>query len=159
MAELALDDDQRYALAGHLDGVRVTAARAERSAAARRPVRRRVVAGRARRFDHARPRRGPGDDAKQRADGKFGAGVEPRLELLPGPLVHADLAAAAALAAPHEQRPAPAIEVALVQQQGLVDVKTGAPQHDTRPRRRCPCSPLPAWRLTRHISSIVGGAG
>jgi hypothetical protein len=52
------------------------------------------------------------------------------LELLPGPLIHPDLAATATLAAPHEQRAAPAIEVALVEQQGLVDAQPGAPQHD-----------------------------
>lgn len=72
----------------------------------------------------------PGDDAEQRSHGKLGAGVEPRLQLLPGPLVHPDLTTTATLAAPHQQRPATAIEVALVEQQGLVDAQPGAPQHD-----------------------------
>src|SRR3982751_813420 len=48
----------------------------------------------------------PVDDAEQRADQELDAHVKPRLQLLPGPLVHADLAAAAALAASHEQRAA-----------------------------------------------------
>ena len=39
------------------------------------------------------------DDAEQRADGELEAHVEPTLQVLPGPLVHADLAAVAALAA------------------------------------------------------------
>jgi hypothetical protein len=44
-----------------------------------------------------------GDDAKQRTDRKLPPDVEPRLELLPSPSVHADLATAPALAAPNEQ--------------------------------------------------------
>ena len=71
-----------------------------------------------------------GDDAKQRSDWELGADVKPRLELLPGPLVHSDLAAPAALAAPHEQRAAAPIKIGLAQRECLVDAKAGAPQHD-----------------------------
>ena len=56
--------------------------------------------------------------------------VEPRLQLLPGPLVHADLAAAAALAAAHEQRAAAGVEVGLGERERLVDPQPGAPEHD-----------------------------
>src|SRR4051812_27321637 len=44
--------------------------------------------------DHGRPRVGPVDDAQQRADRELEAHVKPGPQLLPGPLVHADLAAA-----------------------------------------------------------------
>src|SRR5262249_34432135 len=42
------------------------------------------------------------DDAKQRADRELEPGAQPRLQLLPGPVIHADLAASAALAAAHQ---------------------------------------------------------
>lgn len=77
---------------------------------------------------HVRGR--PADDAEQRADGELRSGVDPWLELFPGPLVHPDFAVTAAFAAPYEQRAAPAIEVAIVQQQGFVDAQPGAPQND-----------------------------
>src|ERR671923_1355574 len=95
VAELALDDDQRHALAGHLDGVRVAQlVRREASPHA-------GLAG-----DPSQLGAGGGgppgpsaggavDDAEQRADGQLDARLEPRRELLPGPVVHADLAAAA----------------------------------------------------------------
>jgi hypothetical protein len=53
-----------------------------------------------------------------------------RRELLPGPVVHADLAAAAALAAPHQQRSAARIEVGLGKRERLADPQAGAPEHD-----------------------------
>jgi hypothetical protein len=49
---------------------------------------------------------------------------------LPGPVVHADLAAAAALAAPHQQRAAARIQVGLGERERLVDAQAGAPEHD-----------------------------
>src|SRR3954464_1175965 len=64
-------------------------------------------------------------------------------ELLPGPVVHADLAAATALAAAHEQRAAPRIEVRLAEGEGLVDPQARAPQHDdqrAQPRRMKPAA-------------------
>src|SRR5919198_6264530 len=47
---------------------------------------------------HGRPRGGAVDDAEQRPDGQLEARLEPGRELLPGPVVHADLTAAAPLA-------------------------------------------------------------
>ncbi len=44
------------------------------------------------------PRRRPADHAEQSADGHFEADLEPLVEMLPSPDVHADLATAAALA-------------------------------------------------------------
>jgi hypothetical protein len=46
------------------------------------------------------------------------------------PLVHADFAAPAALAAPDEQRSATPIEVAFGKRERLMDPQSGAPQYD-----------------------------
>jgi len=61
------------------------------------------------------------DDAEQRADREFEAQIDPRLQVLPRPLVRADLAAAAAVAAADEQRSATVVEVGLAERQRLVD--------------------------------------
>jgi hypothetical protein len=91
VTELALDDDQRDAFAGHLDRVGVAelvCGAKRRSTPAAAAVRRSLRAG---------GRGCPGsaacrsvDDAEQRADGKLNAEFEPRLEFLPAPVVHAD---------------------------------------------------------------------
>jgi hypothetical protein len=52
------------------------------------------------------------------------------LQLLPRPHVHADFAAAAALAAADEQRAAAMVEVGLAKRQRFCDPQPGAPQHD-----------------------------
>ena len=99
------------------------------------------------------------DDAEQRPDRELDAGGEPRAQLLPAPGVHADLAAAAALAVAHEQRPAPRVEVALAERERLLDAQPAAPEHDdqcaepgSRGGRRRPA------RITAMISSTVGGS-
>src|ERR671911_557425 len=74
--------------------------------------------------------RGAVDDAEQRSDRQLNAHVEPGRELFLGPVVHADLAAAAALAAPHQQRTATRVQVGLGDRERLADAQTGAPQHD-----------------------------
>src|SRR3954452_392232 len=64
-------------------------------------------------------------------------------EAAPGPVVHADLAAATALAAADEQRAAPRIEVRLPEREGLMDPQTRAPQHHdqrAQPRRMKPAA-------------------
>jgi hypothetical protein len=78
------------------------------------------------------------DDAEQRADGRRLARLQPRLELFEAPVVHADLAAAATLAATHKHRPTPRVEVNLRQIERLLDSQTGAPEHDDQraPARR-----------------------
>jgi hypothetical protein len=50
--------------------------------------------------------------------------------LLPAPLVHANLAAPTALAAPNKQRAASAVQVGLAKRQRLLDAQPGPPQHD-----------------------------
>jgi hypothetical protein len=127
MAELALDHDERDAFAGHFDGVRVpklmwcqAAAHAcprgsvtkLRACGPRRPC---APAGRA------------GGDAEQRADLQLGARRQPWLELLPAPVVHADLSAATAPATAHEQRAAARVEICLPEREGFVDAQPCAP--------------------------------
>jgi hypothetical protein len=71
------------------------------------------------------------DDAQQRPDGQLEAKLEPRLQLLPSPGVHADLATPAALSSPHEQGAAAVIEIGLGKRERLLDAQTSAPQdHD-----------------------------
>jgi hypothetical protein len=70
------------------------------------------------------------DDAEQRADRQLDPGPEPRFKLFPGPVVHADLAARTALAAPHQQRSAPRVQVGPGERERLVDAQPGALQHD-----------------------------
>ena len=55
------------------------------------------------------------------------------MELLPRPVVHPHLAAPAALTAPHQQRPAPRIEVGLGERERLADPQASAPEHDDQP--------------------------
>ena len=55
------------------------------------------------------------------------------LELFPGPVVHADLAAAAALAAADEHCAAAGVEVGLGERERFVDAQPGAPEHDDQP--------------------------
>jgi hypothetical protein len=56
--------------------------------------------------------------------------LEPGRELFEGPVVDADLAAAAALAAPYQQRAATRVQVGLGERERLADAQAGAPQHD-----------------------------
>ena len=51
----------------------------------------------------------------------------------PRPVVHADLAAAAALAAAHQQRSAARVQVGFGQRERLMDAQAGAPEHDDQP--------------------------
>jgi hypothetical protein len=57
----------------------------------------------------------------------------PTLELLPGPVVHAHFAAAAALAAAYEQRSAARVKVGLGERKRPVDAQAGASEHDDPP--------------------------
>jgi hypothetical protein len=97
MAELALDDDQRNAFVGHLDGVGVTQlmrGKATPHAGAGSGATQ-IGAGRG-----VRPvpsARRSGDDAEQRADREPDARLEPRVQLLPAPRIHADLAPSSSL--------------------------------------------------------------
>src|SRR4051812_25503473 len=77
------------------------------------------------------PARGAADDAEQRPDGKLEASVQPWLQLLPGPRVHADFAASSAFAVADEERAASLIKVRFAKRERFVDAQPGSPQdHD-----------------------------
>ena len=65
------------------------------------------------------------DDAKQGPDGKTHADLEPRLQLIPRPVIHADLAAPAALAAADEDGASRSVKVTLGEVKRLADSQTG----------------------------------
>jgi hypothetical protein len=56
--------------------------------------------------------------------------ASPRSQLLPTPGVHPDLAAPAALAVAHHQRPARGVQVALAERERFLDAQPAAPEHD-----------------------------
>ncbi len=131
MAELALDDDQRDTLVGHLDRVCVTQlVRCEPATdAGSRCGSSELLAS------------GGGlpppsscrsvDDAKQSSDREPRADLEPRLKSIPGPVIHPDLAVPAALAAADEDSASRPVEVGLGEVKRLVDPQPGAPkEHD-----------------------------
>jgi hypothetical protein len=98
------------------------------------------------------------DDAEQRTHGEFEPPGDPRVQVLPAPVVHPDLAAAAALTVPDEQRPAARIEVALVQVERFLDPQPGTQSNTIKARRRAPWTLPPAWHMTATISSTRGGS-
>jgi hypothetical protein len=84
---------------------------------------------RARRGDRPWPSMGRTvDDAEQRSGRQLDTRLQPRVELRPGPIVHADLAAPRSLPAPDEQRSATPIEVAFGERERLMDPQASAPQ-------------------------------
>ncbi len=70
----------------------------------------------------------PGDDAQQRSDWELEPCVKPWLQLLPAPRVHADFAAASALAVTNEQRSPSLIEVGFSERERFLDAQAGTPQ-------------------------------
>jgi hypothetical protein len=102
---------RRDAIAGHLDSVGVAElVRGEAAPnAGAGPSTTQVVAGRG-----VRPvpsARRAGDDAEQRADREPESCLEPRVQVLPAPCIHSDLAAVVLLSLPNEQRAAPRFEI------------------------------------------------
>jgi hypothetical protein len=126
VAELALDDDQRHAFASQLDGMRMPEL-----------VRREAPTDTSHDGGAAHLRSGGGtgrvpascrsvDDAEQRPDRKIDPQLEPRAQFLPRPRIHADLAAASALAAADEQRAAAVIEIGFGEAERLLDAEPRA---------------------------------
>jgi hypothetical protein len=127
VSQLALDDVQQHALTRELNGVRVTQlVRGEPTpdpGADGEPAELGTDPG-------TRPRPPAGgavDDSKKRPDRQLDARGQPRAELFPTPLVHADLAATAALAVADQQRPAARVEVVLRERERFLDAEPGAP--------------------------------
>jgi hypothetical protein len=86
--------------------------------------------------------RGSADDADQRSDRELEASVEPWLELLPAPRVHADFAAPSAFAMADEQRPTPLVEVSFAQQERCLDPEARPPEDHDKPSQA-----LPMWAV------------
>lgn len=130
VTELSLDDQQRHSVAGHLHRMRV--AKLVRREPTAHPsstgsdVQLGSDAGRCPRSATC----GTAQHAEQRPDGDRRAQLQPRLELLSPPPVHADLAAFAALAMADQDRASAWVQVALGQRQRLHDPQSGAPQDD-----------------------------
>jgi hypothetical protein len=61
------------------------------------------------------------DDAEQRTDRKLNPALKPRMEFIPAPVVHADLAAASPHASSHLQGAAAVIKVRLGQAEGFLN--------------------------------------
>jgi hypothetical protein len=158
VAELSLDDVERYAFAGHLDRVHVSKLVRRES-----PTHTRAEGkGAQRRSDGGRR---PWsslcwavDDAQQRADRQRDSDAQPRVDLLPGPPVHADLASLSAIAATNEDAAARPVKVTLGQRKRLADAQPGAQSTTMSARVLRPCVVSPATRMTATISSTAGGS-
>jgi hypothetical protein len=84
--------------------------------------------------------------------GSWSRAVSPWLELLPGPVVHADLSPAPALAATHRYGAAARVEIGLGERQRLADPQSGTPQHDDQAAQALPVNGVAsggrsAWKL------------
>src|SRR3954468_22743626 len=79
---------------------------------------------------HGRPRVGPLTTQNSGPDRQLEPEVQPGRELFPGPVVDADLAAAAALAASDQERSAAGVEVGLGERERLADPQSDGPQQD-----------------------------
>ena len=133
MPELALYDQERDPLAGHLDsgGVPelVGCKPAADSGGQRGPMQLGTDPGR-----RAWPPAGrAAQNAGERADRQGPAQLEPGVELLPRPAVHPDLAPATALPGTDQHCAALAVKVGLSQRERLADPQTGTPEHDDQP--------------------------
>src|SRR4051794_11973415 len=129
VAELALDDDQRHALVGVLDRVRMTELMWANRGARRRPPRSAAGGCARRRLTTARPRVGPEMTPNRGPTGSSRRMTPHGSSCSQSPLVHPHLAAATALAAAHEQRAA-SVQIGLAEREGLVDAQPRAPEDD-----------------------------
>ena len=127
MPELALYDKQRDPLTGHLHGVSVP------ELMRREPAANPSGVGNATQLSAdpsggARPAAGrAAQDAEQRADRHGRAQFEPGIEVVPGPAVHPDLAAPAALPGANENSAALPVKIGLGQRERFADPQPGAP--------------------------------
>lgn len=137
MAELALDDDQRDTLVSHLDRVRVPQlVRGEPTTNTGESGGPPELLASGRRLP-ASPGGCAVDYAEQSSDWQIGSDLEPWLQLIPGPAIHPDLAALAALPASYQDGAAQAVKIRLGKIQRLADPKPGAPQHHDQGAQPC----------------------
>ena len=110
----------------------------------------------------ANRRRTPASRATRRSSERAAAAaharLQPGLKLLPRPVVHPDLAAAAALAAPYQQRAAARVQVSLGQRERLADPQPGPPQHHDQAAQPAAVDPVAGAAHHRHDLLIVGGS-
>ena len=97
--------------------------------------------------------------AEERADGQGPAQLKPRVELLPRPAVHPDLAAATTLSSPDQHRAALAVKIGLSQRQRLAILSPARQSTMINPRSLIASGPSPAAPITAMISSTGGGSG
>jgi hypothetical protein len=98
------------------------------------------------------------DDAQQSADGKGDAVVQPRLDLLPGPAVHADLAALAALAVTDQDATDRGVQVTLGKASASLIRRPARHNKTMSVLVRKPYGVSPAQRMIATSSSTVGGS-
>jgi hypothetical protein len=134
MPELALDDVDRNALSGQLDSVSVA------ELMWRKPAPHARVGGQSAQLGTGCGGRpwttagGPVDHTEQRPDRHLDAMLQPGVDVLKAPIVHADLAAPVALPVTNQQGPAALVDVGLGQGEGFGDPQPAAPEHrDQRP--------------------------
>jgi hypothetical protein len=159
MPELALYNEQRDTLAGHLDRVRVAELVRGKPSAHTGSMSRRVE-----------PDSDPGSrtrptarlapaHAEQRPDRQRGTEPQPRVQLLPCPPVHPDLTTLVVLPVPHNDgAPFPSRSLSFSASTSLI---RSPARHSTTisPRSRTPSGLAPAARMTTTISSTAGGSG
>jgi hypothetical protein len=108
------------------------------------------------------------DHAQQRSDRQAWPELEPRVELLPRPAVHPDLASLPAFAPADEHGAARTVEISLRKRERFADPESGAPeQHDQRPEAQSvsfltshahDCDDLlDRWRVGRVVHALVAG--
>ena len=166
VAELALNDHERDAFAGHLDGVGVSQLmRGEASPHAGSRGSPTHVSARGG-VSPVATARSPRDDAKQRSDWELEPCVKPWLQLLSAPRVHADFAASSAFAVANEQRSPSLVEVGFAERERFLNAQAGTPQdHDQASRplpMRAVAGTSPSFALRHQSESArisLRGAG
>jgi hypothetical protein len=132
MPKLTLDHDQRNALMRHLDRVSMPQLvwREPPSHTRRAGGVVQLLAG-GRRLPTASSGRSV-DHAQHRADWELATDLQPRIELLPRPTIHADLAALAALPAPDEDGAARSVQIALLERERFADSQASPPKQNNQ---------------------------
>jgi len=95
------------------------------------------------------------DHAEQRPDRQLHPLPKPGRELFPAPRVHADLPAAAALAAAYQQRAAPWVKVLLSKRQRVLHAQSAAPEH--RDQRPDSCAVAIVTGVAHHGDDLLDG--
>ncbi len=127
--QLALNDHERNALVSHFDRMRVPElVRRESAAYASRLGGSSQVLPRGGLLPMATSRRTV-DDAQQLPDWQRRPDLEPRLELLPAPAVHPNLAATAALTSAHKNSAATWIQIGLGKSECFADPQSRSPKN------------------------------